>query len=253
MDNIMLSWWILCVFAVLVTCFIVTPFAGGRGKCFGFPAEKILKKSRILKIYFIVLSIVLGILSAIACILKPCAVFVNIAAAVYILAEIILYIILRNRARKLSGITVIKEIIVNELPSDYKVRGVGIYWFLLYLVPIAVTVYFGRYDGYVICAAAFEFALMFAGAFINLLLKRMANYVDGDVGESVKKNVKYREIWCRIGYAVLLIMSFAVMLVYLGYAGVIFMGDFIYTFAAIVFIFAVIFIIVCACIFNRKK
>lgn len=214
MGNIVLSRLIIFVYVVLCLVFLVTPYISGEGKRFGFKIKKNKNISAICFMYSFT-SVCAGMIFAFLCYQRKNIVFFNVSFVLYILLMSIIYLYIRDYFKTKFSKDIFREIILNNPPKKYVIKGINIFFYVLYLIPVALTYFFGKANKYVLYISVLQIIIAFASILFNLLISKTKYYVDEDVEQSFKKTVKYRKLLNFIGFCTLLLLSFVISMLYI--------------------------------------
>lgn len=226
MGNIVLTRLVIFVYISLCMVFCLSPYLGGGDKRFGVKVDKSSKTVRGACVFYVLSALFVAVIFSLLCISKESFVFANVTAVLYIVLMSVIYLNIQRRLRKMFLKNIFREIILNNPPADYVMKGINPLFYLFYLVPVGVSFFFGRDDLYVLWISGIQLFIPLLSYVLNILICKFTNFVDDDVDKSLKKNVKYRKMWNINGFFILLAVSVSVTLMYMEYIGVLRLGAF---------------------------
>lgn len=224
MGNIVLIRLVIFVYSVLCAVFLLTPYLGGGGKRFGVRVNKYSKTVRGISVFYTVAAFFVGVIFALLSISKNSIIFTDITVALYIFFMSAIYLNIRSRLKKMFQQNIFREIILNNPPKEYILKGINPLFYFFYLFPVAVSFFLGRNNAYVLWVSGIQLVIPVLAYLLNLIICRFTNFVDDDVEKSVKKNVKYRRMWNINGYFILLAISMTITVMYMEYIGFLNLG-----------------------------
>lgn len=226
MGNIVLLRLVIFVYIVLCLVFLLSPYLGGKDKRFGLKVKKDSKTVRVLVAFYNISTLFSALVFAMISVSKGSFVFVNILAVLYIVMMSAIYLKIRQKLKELFDKNIFREIIINNPPSDYIMKGINPAFYIFYIVPVAVSFFVGKNNSYMLLIVGIQLLIPVLAYTMNFLICKFKNYVDDDIDESVKKNMKYRKLWNINGYFVFLAMSATITVMYMEYMRILRMGAF---------------------------
>ncbi len=217
MYNIHLSIVNIVVFLMLLLCFLMSPFLGGKGRIFIKPnkddklKQKNVRKYKITYIVFVIsLCVILILISTLLSYfwVTPLCIVIYISFCVFMF----------NYCKTKLGKFATKEYVLNNTPKEYRIKTIGLPWYMVYLIPPILTAYFCKLYDYALVIVCIELCLMFFSIMFRYCVNNFASYVNTDsVDDSIKSNIIKRKLWCICAYVIFLLVSVAIMTVYFEY------------------------------------
>lgn len=214
MGNIVLSRTIMFIYIVLCLVFLVSPFISGKDKRFGFKVKK-SKNVYVVCFMYSITSVCAGTIFAFLSLQRKSIVFVNVLFILYILLMAVIYLYIRDNFKIRYTNDIFREIILNNPPEMYVVGGISIFFYALYLIPLAISYFSGKNNKYVFYICGFQIIIAIVSFAFNILIRKTRHYIDEDVEKSVKRNIKYRKLLNFIVFCTLLILSAAISVLYI--------------------------------------
>ena len=221
MGNIVLRLFTVLLYIVVCLVFSLSPYMGGKYKKFGVKVEKGSKYVLNNCLLYTVASILSATVLVVVCIIKNSLVFMNVSIFLYIVFMSSIYLKIRQILKNTFVKDNFTEMIINNPPEEYLIKMINPFFYTVYLVPIIISFFIGRGDTYLVWLLSVQIFIALLSFGLNILICRFKNYVDDNVEESIKKNIKYRKMWNVNSFFTLLALSASITLMYAEYKNVI--------------------------------
>lgn len=224
MGNIVLRIFVVLVYIVICVVFCISPFMGGRDNRFGIKVDIESKLSRSFCVLYVCFSILCAIAFSIACIGKNSYIFSNISIILYIVLVSLIYYRIRNSLKAVFVKDVPVEIIINNPPGKYLLKMINPAFYITYLVPVIISFFIGKGDAWITLIISVQAFIAILSFIFNFIICKFKNFVDDNIEESIKKNLKYRKVWNVNAYFTLLLCSVSISVMHAEYKKIINVG-----------------------------
>lgn len=252
MGNIVLLRMVIFVYIVLCAVFLVSPYISGKGKRFGVRIEKGFVTIRGICIFYTVFTLFSSLVFSLVSISKNSFVFANVITVFYIVFMSVIYLKTKEKIKKQFDCNIFREIIINNPPSEYILKGINPFLYFIYFVPVIFSYFIGRNDDFIFGIAGIQLLILILSYVLNIVVCKFKNFVEEDVEKSVKNNIKYRKMWNTNGFIMLLAISVSISVMYAEYKNLLYIGGLSQWILFLIIAVAVVVMVCCSVMYYKK-